>query len=186
MQITMCRFSYRLSYDYNIDCYCRLRYGFEFANPNFEFGSITMTKKIFPSQERYLKSHPSITFRLKKDEKERLDSIIKETGKPLSEWMSDFILDKLAPYEENSKLLKKLTVLEVQKKELANERRFKVPCPGCGKALIFSSNDYNWKSEIYPELKRTFSNWYHTDCEPSKSPILPITPQSQEERRRPL
>jgi predicted DNA-binding protein len=66
-----------------------------------------MIKKVFPSQERYLKNNPSVTFRLKKDQKEKLDSIIKATGKPLSKWMSDFILDKLAPYEEISNLQEK-------------------------------------------------------------------------------
>ncbi|MGD0080918.1 MAG: hypothetical protein ABSB80_09765 [Methanoregula sp.] len=144
-----------------------------------------MTKKIFPSQERYLKNNPSVTFRLKKDEKEKLDSIIKETGKPLSKWMSDFILNKLAPYEETSKLVKKITVLEAQKKELAGERRFNVPCPVCGKTIFFSSKDSNWKSETYPELIRTFSEWHHADCKPSKSPSLPTTPLSQGERTRP-
>ena len=126
-----------------------------------------MTKKLFPSQERYLKSHPSITFRLKKDEKEKLDSIIKETGKSLSTWMSEFILNKLAPYEENSKLLKKVAALEAQKKELAAERRFNVPCPNCGEVMFFSSKDSNWKTEIYPVLLHAFSEWQHVDCEPA-------------------
>jgi len=145
-----------------------------------------MTKKIFPSQERYLKSHPSITFRLKKDEKEKLDSILKETGKPISKWMSDFILDKLAPYEENSKLLKKITALEAQKKELAVERRFHVPCSVCGKTLFFSSKHSNWKSEIYPILTRAFSECYHTACEPSNSSSPPTKPQSHSEIKKPL
>jgi hypothetical protein len=144
-----------------------------------------MTKKIFPSQERYLKNNPSVTFRLKKDEKEKLASIIKATGKPLSKWMSDFIHNKLAPYEETSKLLKKIAMLEAQKKELAGERRFNIPCPVCGKVMFFSSKDSNWKSEIYPELIRTFGEWRHTDCEPSKSPSLQTTPVSQGERTNP-
>jgi predicted DNA-binding protein len=125
-----------------------------------------MTKKLYPSQERYLKDHPTVSFRLTREKKAKLDNIVKATGKPLSQWMSDFILNKMAPYEENSKLLKKITMLEEQKKELASERRFNIPCCYCGEPMYFSSNVPEWKTEIYPDLKKTFGTWHHTTCKP--------------------
>jgi hypothetical protein len=101
-----------------------------------------------------------------RENKAKLDSIVKATGKPLSWWMSDFILNKMAPYEDISKLQKKITMLEEQKKELATERRFNVPCCYCGEPIYYSSNDSDWKTRIYPDLKKAFGKWYHTPCKP--------------------
>jgi hypothetical protein len=127
-------------------------------------------KKVFPSTIKYRESHPAIAFRLKKVDKIKLDAIIKATGKPLSKWMTDFIHKKMAPYEEPSKLVARIKVLEEKNKELATEERFTVPCSICGKPMNMSSKHSNWKTKIDPILKEKFSTWYHTACKSSKSP----------------
>jgi hypothetical protein len=109
-------------------------------------------------------NNPSITFRLKKRDKEKLDAIIKATGMPLSTWMTHFVHDMMDPNGETSALVKKIHDLEEINKRLAIERRFNVPCPVCGKPMYFSSNQSNWKTEVYPTLKEAFSDRRHETC----------------------
>jgi hypothetical protein len=123
-----------------------------------------MEKKEYPSQKRYRMDHPAVTFRLKKEDKERLDTIVKATGKPLSRWMTDFIHDTMDSNGETSKLVKKIHELEVKNNELAIEQRFNIPCPKCGKPMHFSSKCPNWSTKIYPKLKEAFDKMRHTIC----------------------
>ncbi|MFY9982512.1 MAG: hypothetical protein WAK75_08085 [Methanoregula sp.] len=125
-----------------------------------------MKGKEFPSQKKYRMNNPSITFRLKKGDKEKLDAIIKASDIPLSTWMTHFVHDMMDPNRETSALVKKIHELEELNKVLATERRFNVPCPACGRPMYFSSNQSNWKTEIYPILKEAFSTSHHTTCKP--------------------
>src|SRR5208337_4252132 len=95
--------------------------------------SLIMKRKEFPSQKKYRTNNPSITFRLKKGDKEKLDAIIKASGMPLSTWMTHFVQDIMDPNGETSELVKRIRDLEEINKKLATERRFNVPCPVCGK-----------------------------------------------------
>jgi len=126
-----------------------------------------MKREDFPSVKKYRKNHPSVTFRLKREEKENLDKILKATGMSLSTWMSSFVTDHLPIYAEGPILQKKIAALETRNKELAAERRFSVRCSVCGKSIFFSSKNANWKSEVYPELQRVFCDWSHGDCQSS-------------------
>jgi len=126
-----------------------------------------MKRKEYASQKKYRENNPSITFRLKKEDKEKLDAIIKATGKPLSKWMTEVIYNEIDPNEEISKLADKLSSCQKWIEELENEERFIVPCSVCGEPMQFSSKHTNWKTEIYPILKEAFKNWHHTEtCKP--------------------
>ncbi|WP_321507321.1 hypothetical protein [uncultured Methanoregula sp.] len=123
-----------------------------------------MKQKEYPSQKRYRTNNPSVSFRLKKEDKETLDAILKATGKPISKWVSDFLHDEMDLNGEISELVKRIHELEVKNKELAIERRFNVPCPDCGKPMYFSSKYSNWPTEIYPKLKEVFGKLHHKMC----------------------
>jgi predicted DNA-binding protein len=129
-----------------------------------ESGRAIMKRKEYASQRLYRENNPSITFRLKKEDKEKLDAIIEATGKPLSQWMTDFIHEKMAPYEENSKLVKRINLADEKIKELLNEEKFHIPCVICGKPILFSSRKSNWEADIYPLLKILFTGWCHGNC----------------------
>ncbi len=124
--------------------------------------------KLFPSQIRYLEKNPVISFRLKKEEKEKLDEIVKEINTSVSKWVSDFVRGKVEKEEEKLRLLEINKVLEkankTLRKKIENEIRFKVPCSVCGEDLVLKASDENWDSKIYPILKKAFYNWCHGDC----------------------
>jgi hypothetical protein len=124
-------------------------------------------KKLFPSQKTYQMNNPSTTFRLKKDDKKKLTAVVKASEMSLSRWITAFLRDELFPYSEHSTLMERIAALEEKNKELASERRFNVPCPVCQKPMMFSSKHSNWKTEIYPELVKTFGRWHHHECKPS-------------------
>lgn len=136
--------------------------------------------KLFPSQIKYRQNNPAIAFRMKKADKEKLDKLIKATGKPLSKWMTDFIHNKMDPKEEISKLAARIKDLEEKNKELATEQRFAVPCSVCGKPMNMSSKKANWKTQVYPVLKEAFATWHHTTCMPKESPSTIQGVKSQE------
>ncbi|MGA2917617.1 hypothetical protein [Methanoregula sp.] len=154
-----------------------------------------MTKKEYPSQARYRQNHPAITFRLKKDDKERLDTIIKATGKSLARYMTDFIQNDLDHEEEMSELAimnntfkewgfeleAKYKELEMKIKDLKNEEKFILPCSICGKPMTISSKNANWQTEISPKLKDLFGKRYHIKCKSSNSPSSINTINSKED-----
>ncbi len=80
-----------------------------------------MKRKEFPSQKKYRMNNPSITFRLKKGDKEKLDAILKASGMPLSKWMTHFVHDMMDPNGETSALVKKIHGLEEINKRLGVE-----------------------------------------------------------------
>jgi predicted DNA-binding protein len=125
-----------------------------------------MKKKVFPSTIKYRQNNPAISFRLKKEDKEKLDTIIKATGTPLSQRMTDFIHDKMDPDNKISELAVKLDTLKEYTREEYKEEKFNAPCSICGKPITFSSRQANWKTKIYPKLKETFK-WYHVECKSS-------------------
>jgi|SRR5208337_3158264 len=125
-----------------------------------------MKKKVFPSTIKYRENNPAISFRLKKADKEKLYTIIQGTGKPLSKWITDFINEGMNPNGETSKLVKKIQKLEEEKNELEIEHRFQVTCSHCNEVLVFSSNESNFASEVYPILEQAFSKWHSRLCKP--------------------
>jgi len=43
---------------------------------------------------------------------------------------------------------------------------FTVPCSVCGKPIVFTHKDSDWKSEVRPTLLEAFRDWYHAKCGP--------------------
>ncbi len=130
-----------------------------------------MKRKDYPSQKRYRTNNPAVTFRLTKEDRERLNAIIKASGKPLSQWMADFIHGKMDLNGETSKLVARIKALEQKNKELETIERFNVVCPVCEEPLKFSSKSPNWTPTVQPILKKAFSNWHHLPpCKAKPSP----------------
>lgn len=50
-------------------------------------------RKLYPSQIKYLKNNPTITFRMKKEEKEKIKQMSKKSGKSVSELVRIALLD---------------------------------------------------------------------------------------------
>ena len=50
-------------------------------------------RKLYPSQIRYLKENPTITFRMKKEEKDRIKQMANKSGKSVSELVRIALLD---------------------------------------------------------------------------------------------
>jgi hypothetical protein len=146
-----------------------------------------MKRSQLPSQKKYRLNNPSASFRLKAPDKENLDLIVAASGKPLSQWMTDFLHDKMDPKEAMSDLANKFAAckqwgsdleeetkksgarikeLEARIKELETEQRFFVFCPVCKKPVKFSSKHSDWASKVQPTLKEAFGRWHHTECIP--------------------
>ena len=125
-------------------------------------------KKLFPSQIRYLEKNPIVSFRLKKEEKEKLEEIVKNTNSSVSKWVSDFVRGKVEKEDEKLKLLEKNKVLEkaneILRRDIENIMRFKVPCSICGKDIVVTSSDENWNSYVYPQLIEAFKHACHRSC----------------------
>lgn len=126
--------------------------------------------KLFPSQIRYLEKNPIISFRLKKEEKEKLEEIVKNTNSSVSKWVSDFVRGKVENEEERLKLSEENEILkktnERLKRENENVIRYKVPCSVCGE-YIFATLSYNdWNSYIFPKLinEGAFRGVHHDYC----------------------
>jgi len=117
-------------------------------------------QKLFPSQIRYREKNPVISFRLKKEEKEKLDEIVKDTNTSVSKWVSDFVRVKVENEEEKLRLLERNMVLEkengILREKIDDVIRFEVPCSICRNDLVFEASDENWKNEIYPTLEKAF------------------------------
>ncbi len=125
-----------------------------------------MKRSEYPSQKNYRENNPSVSFRLKIEDKARLDAIIKATGKPLSQWMTDFIHYKIDPNEEISELVERIDTLEEYINKSDTGEHFTVPCSVCGKPMYFSSKHSNWQTETYPKLIEAFGKSRHKKCKP--------------------
>lgn len=128
--------------------------------------------KLFPSQIRYLEKNPVISFRLKKEEKEKLKEIVKDTNTSISEWVSDFVRGKVEKEDEKLRLFEENETLENTIEELRKKigtiTRFKIPCSVCGKDIVVTPRYKNWNSYIYPRLVNAFN---HERCGYCKNEI---------------
>lgn len=125
-------------------------------------------QKLFPSQIRYREKNPIVSFRLKKEEKEKLEEIVKNSNTPVSKWVSDFVRGKAEKEDEKIKLLEENKALkdtiEKHREENENVMRFKVPCSVCGKDIAITPLDEDWDSCTYPRLKQAFRDFRHRSC----------------------
>ena len=123
--------------------------------------------KLFPSQIRYREKNPIVSFRLKKEEKEKLKEIVKDSNTSVSEWVSDFVRGKVENEEEKLRLLEENETLEntiqVLRKKIRSKIRFKIPCSACGGDVVVTPMYLyrDWDSYIYPRLITAFK---HVSC----------------------
>ncbi len=124
--------------------------------------------KLFPSQIRYLEKNPIISFRLKKEEKEKLEEIVKSTNTSVSKWVSDFVRDKVENEDEKLKLLeenKELNnTIEQLRTKIGTIIRFKVPCSICERDIVVTPSHSDWDSYVYPQLKKAFRGARCSSC----------------------
>ena len=126
----------------------------------------------YPSRRKYLRTHPTISFRLTEEDRKILTEIIRTTGKPISQLMRDFLHERLVPLKKISELEERIEWGTGMIDELTDMERFSIPCRLCEKPVRFSSRDPNWETKVYPILKKTFGGWYHTSCKPNDRAIV--------------
>jgi len=120
----------------------------------------------WPSTIKYKENHPAVSFRLPLEDKERLDTILKATGKPISRFMIDFLHNELDPKRELSELGEQMESINAWIESTDVGEHFSVPCPVCKKPMTFSASQSDWKSMVYPKLNEIFGRWHHTKCKP--------------------
>lgn len=121
--------------------------------------------------KKWLREHPKVQVYVSKEEYEALRELSERMSLSISELIKKAILDigKLRDeaygkgfddgWERAENEIKKHGPFEYFGIE-----EFTVPCPKCGKPMIFLSKDEKWKSEVKPILKKAFANWYHAEC----------------------
>ncbi len=109
-------------------------------------------KHVPPSRLKYEAAHPTVSFRLTKEEHAKLEAMRKRSGLSLAEMAR--------------------RVLDIRKKELdeAYDRgfhaaygRFDLPCKVCGKSMHFDLK-LERDAEAAAAIRQTFSTWRHTNC----------------------
>ena len=132
--------------------------------------------KEYPSKGKYLRSHPTVSFRLTEEDRKLLYSIVRTTNKSISDWVKDFIHHEMAPYKIAADQEEIISCLSELNAELTDEAKFYIPCSICGKPIKFSSTNANWELKVQPRLKTAFSGWYHTHCKPDDHATVKDTP----------
>jgi hypothetical protein len=121
-----------------------------------------------PSYYTYREKNPTISIKLTKQTKDALDRV---RGKmSYSEFLKSLVvpggafirLERL-----RAQLAAERANLDKEKGELAKRESFIVPCPKCGKPMVFNNQELveQWNNEIKPMLIKAFSIYAHApDC----------------------
>lgn len=116
--------------------------------------------KVIPISNPVSWKNPIISFRLKKEEKEKLEEIVKNTNTSVGKWVSDFVRGKVENEDEKLKLLEENKELNNTIEQLRTKTgtiiRFKIPCSICGRDIVVTPSYSDWDNYIYPELKKAF------------------------------
>lgn len=126
-----------------------------------------MAKK-YPSQIRYEENNPSMTFRVKKEEKELIENMAKRAGKSISELVRVALLE----LEENFAETLEDTWNDGQKygldagktigyQKAKNEYEITYPCTICGSSCTLPPNSDCHKA-VVQFLKE--NRWAHGEC----------------------
>jgi len=125
--------------------------------------------------DKWRKQHKEIRFFFKKEDYEALDKLASAHNMTVKDFILKFINDvniavKKGHEEGYAQAVEDFIhntdgfrdkVRKVYKGDIA---LFEAPCSICGKPMVFTHNDNNWKSKVKPELMRAFKNWYHVAC----------------------
>ena len=115
-----------------------------------------MARKIYPSQRRYINNNPAITFRMEKEEKERIVQMAELTGKSVSELVR---VKQLGLEEDFSEAYEKIRNKGFMKAKEAY--RIWHYCYVCGGVIDILPNS-NVHKVIIDYLKR--ERWGHPEC----------------------
>ena len=119
-----------------------------------------MGRKIYPSQRRYMEQNPAITFRMKKEEKERIVEMAELAGKSIS----DLVWVALLGLEEDFSEVYEEARIDGYNHGFRNATRaYRIWyfCAVCGKAIEILPNS-NAHKAIIDYLKR--EGWAHSEC----------------------
>jgi len=139
--------------------------------------------------DRWLREHPRISLYLKKDEYEKLKSLAESRGMSIKE----FILSLIQGFDKYYKEIYEKGfdegheegfdfALQVFYEDPAGFYKFfkekypdvepalfTVPCPICGKPMVFTHKSENWGTKIKPTLYSAFRQWRHIKCSSSST-----------------
>jgi len=119
-----------------------------------------MARKIFESQRRYMDENPAITFRMKREEKERIVKMAELAGKNVSELVRVGLLgleEDFSEAYENARISGYNHGFQNAKKDY----RIWNFCDVCGKAIDIQPNSDAHKA-IIDYLKK--GRWGHLEC----------------------
>lgn len=113
-----------------------------------------MAQKLLPSQIKYRKNNPTITFRVRKEEKKDLQRVAKERNISVSRVVTEIVRGNLKDFDLSYEKGKQ----DAQKEALKNVKIGK--CEICGEALVWDLND---KDDL-EKLDKSLSTWHHRAC----------------------
>jgi predicted DNA-binding protein len=121
---------------------------------------MNMARKIFPSQRRYMDENPAITFRMKREEKERIVQMAELAGKSVSELVRVALLGL---EEDFSEAYEKVRNEGYKKGFMDAKKTYRLwnYCNICGGVIDLLPNSNEHKA-IIDYLKK--ERWGHPKC----------------------
>ena len=122
---------------------------------------MNMARKIFPSQRRYMDENPAITFRMKREEKERIVQMAEMAGKSVSELVRVALLGLEEDFSEAYEKARS----EGYKKGVMDAKvtyRIWFFCSVCGGVIDLLPHSNEHKA-IIDYLKK--ERWVHQECQ---------------------
>ena len=119
--------------------------------------------KVYPSQVRYYDKNPCITFRLKRDEKERIEHLAERAGKSISQLVKECLLDAEKLDSESYE-----TGMDAGYTIAMDKWRIWYFCKICGKYIYVSPNS-NSHEAIIKYMEQNGGG--HSDCYKQNSQI---------------
>jgi len=117
-----------------------------------------MVKK-FPSQIKYEKNNPGITFRMKKHEKEKIGQMARKSGKSISNLVRMALLELEKDFSESIKDAEDRKYVEGM-----NENAIWFYCNKCHSSVYIDPNSERHK-EIIKYISKNKPHWTHENCE---------------------
>jgi len=117
--------------------------------------------KLYPSQIRYYDEHPAVTFRLRKEEKKRIELLAERTGKSVSTLVSEALLgaekNDSEIYEKGfndgyNQAVREWKIFYFCK--ICGEMIYVVPCSDSHGALIDYMDEHGWGHKECHDNKR--------------------------------
>ena len=112
-----------------------------------------------PSRIRYEKSHPVVSFRIKKEWYDELKTFLENRGITIADFFQIALKKQTEDYE-NAKT-------ESYDFGVRDGAKFDLPCCECGEPMCFSLDE----PEVKKVLEEAFKNWRHINCREKEDQI---------------